>query len=201
MGLIDIAVVKNTGRGAVPFTDYLESFWDYDKSEYIKDRLSHGYRFSKRYAYECLIRVKSVLKPFFQDKKLNCVTTDDLRELSNQLAARGLATSSINQILLCACTPLKYAYNQKYIASNPCQGLTKFSITNKERGVLTEAEAAAVFSVEWKDKRSFVASLIACTTGARQGEIIVLKPEYLFSFMAAFFLFKTNGKNERRKSR
>jgi integrase len=175
IGLIDIAAVKNTGRGAVPFVDFLKLFWDYDKSEYIKDRLSHGYRFSKRYAYECQIHVNSALKPFFQDKKLNCITTDDLKELSNQLAERGLSTSTINQILLCACTPLKYAFNQKYIASNPCQGLTKFSITNKERGILTEAEAAAVFTVDWKDKRAFVASLVACTCGARQGEIIALR--------------------------
>jgi len=175
IGLIDVSAVKNTGRGAVLFIDFINDFWDYDKSEYIKDRLSHGYRFSKRYAYECKIRVNSVLKPFFKDKKMNCVTTDDLRNLSNQLAERGLSTSTINQILLCACTPLKYAFNHKYIAANPCQGLTKFSITNKEMGVLTEAEAAAVFTVDWKDKRAFVASLVACTCGARQGEIIALR--------------------------
>jgi hypothetical protein len=39
LGLIDIAAVKNTGRGAIPFTDFLQTFWDYDKSEYIQDRL------------------------------------------------------------------------------------------------------------------------------------------------------------------
>jgi len=41
--------------------------------------------------------------------------------------------------------------------------------------VLTEAEAAAVFAVEWKDKRAFVASLVAATTGARQGECLALR--------------------------
>jgi len=40
MGLIDIAAVKNTGREAVSFVWFLESFWDYDKSEYIQDRLA-----------------------------------------------------------------------------------------------------------------------------------------------------------------
>jgi len=35
MGLIDVAAVKNTGRGAVPFVGFLESFWDYDKSVYV----------------------------------------------------------------------------------------------------------------------------------------------------------------------
>jgi integrase len=175
MGLIDITAVKNTGRGAVPFIQFLESFWDYDKSEYIQDKLSHGNRFSRRHAYECKNKIKSELAPYFKDKKLNCVTTDDLKKLSNQLAARGLATSTINQILLVCCTPLKWAFTEKIIPDNPCQGLRRYSVTNKERGILTEAEAAAVFALDWKDKRAFVASLVAATTGARQGECLAMR--------------------------
>jgi integrase len=174
-GLIDIAAVRATGRGAVPLVQFLENFWDYDHSEYIKDRLSHGYRFSRRYARECQNRLKSVLAPFFKDKKLNCVTTEDLKKLSNQLADRGLSTSTINQALLIVCTPLKWAANEKIIPANPAIGLTRFSVVNKERGLLTEAEAAEVFSVEWEDKRAFVASLVAATTGARSGECLALR--------------------------
>jgi integrase len=174
-GLIDIAAVKATGRGAVPFVQFLENFWDYDHSEYIKDRLSHGYRFSRRYARECQNRLKSVLAPFFKDKKLNCVTTEDLKKLSNELAGRGLATSTINQSLLIAVTPLKWAFNEKIIPANPAVGLTRFSVTNKERGVLTEREAVEIFGVEWEDKRAFVASLVAITTGARSGECLALR--------------------------
>jgi hypothetical protein len=177
MGLIDISAVKNTGRGAVLFVQFLESFWDFDTSEYIQDKLSHGYRFTRRYARECQNRLKAELVPFFGDKKLNCVTTDDLEKLSNQLAARNLATSTINQILLICCTPLKWASNKKFIPTNPAVGLTKFSITNKERGILKEYEIRDVFySVEWKDKRARVASLVSASTGAREGEILALRP-------------------------
>jgi len=176
MGLIDIAAVKNTGRGAVIFTEFLQNFFDYDKSEYIQDRLSHGYRFGRNYAHECQNRIKAELIPYFGDKKLNCVTTDDLKKLSNQLAARGLSTSTINQILLICCTPLKWAFSEKIIPANPAIGLTKFSITNKERGILTEAEAAEVLKPEhWEDKRAYVASLVSATTGARQGECLALR--------------------------
>ena len=51
MGLIDIAAVKNTGRGAVSFADFLQAFWNYDKSEYIQDKLAHGHRFGLNHAY------------------------------------------------------------------------------------------------------------------------------------------------------
>jgi integrase len=98
-----------------------------------------------------------------------------LKKLSNQLADKGLSTSTINQILLICCTPLKWAYNEKIITVNPVIGLTRFSITNKERGILTEAEAEAAFSFSWKSKRAFVASLVAATTGLRQGECLALR--------------------------
>ncbi|MDR0475236.1 MAG: tyrosine-type recombinase/integrase [Treponema sp.] len=175
MGLIDIAAVKDTGRGAAPFIQFLETFWNYDGSPYIRDKLAHGYRFSRHYARECQKRLAKDIKPFFGGKKLNCVTTDDLKDLSNLLAGRGLATSTINQTVLICTTALKWAFNEKIIPANPAAGLTRFSVTNKERGVLTEAEAAAVFSAVWKDKRAFTASLVAVTTGARQGECLALR--------------------------
>jgi integrase len=175
MGLVDIAAVKNTGRGAVPFIQFLETFWNYDESPYIKDRLAHGYRFGRHYARECLKRLSKDIKPFFGDKKLNCVTTDDLKKLTNQLADRGLSTSTINQTVLICSTALKWAYNEKIIPANPVIGLTRFSVTTKERGILTAAEAAEIFTVDWKDKRAFVASLVAATTGARQGECLALR--------------------------
>ena len=175
MGLIDIAAVANTGRGSVPFVEFLEKFWSYNESEYIQDKLAHGYRFTRRHAYECRNKIKAEIKPFFGDKKLNCVTTVDLRALSRNLADRGLATSTINQILLVCKTPLKWAYNEKIIPDNPCLGLTSFSITNKERGILTETEAIALFAIDWKDKRAYVVSLVAATTGARQGECLALR--------------------------
>jgi hypothetical protein len=53
MGLIDIAAVANTGRGAMQFVQFLTSFWDFEKSEYIQDKLSHGFRFTRRHAHEC----------------------------------------------------------------------------------------------------------------------------------------------------
>jgi integrase len=175
MGLIDVFAVANTGRGAVPFVQFLEKFWNYNESEYIQDKLAHGHRFTHRHTYECQNKIKAEIKPFFGDKKLNCVTTDDLKKLSRNLADRGLATSTINQILLVCKTPLKWAYNEKIILDNPCLGLTNFSITNKERGILTETEAAAIFAIDWKDKRAYVASLVAATTGARQGECLALR--------------------------
>ena len=174
-GLIDIAAVENTGRGAVPFVKFLETFWNFDESPYIQDKLAHGYRFTRGYALQSKRRIKTKIKAFFGDKKMNLVTTDDLKKFSRQLSDSGLATATINLYLLTCCTPLKWAFNERIITSNPAIGLTKFSVTNKKRNILTEAEVAAVLAAEWRDKRAFVASLVSATTGARQGEILALR--------------------------
>jgi hypothetical protein len=58
-GLIEITAVRTTGKEAVPFVKFLEDFWDYDRSEYIRDRLAHGYRFSRLYARGCQNRIKA----------------------------------------------------------------------------------------------------------------------------------------------
>jgi integrase len=178
MGLIDIPAVRNTGRGAVPFVQFLAEFWDFDKSEYIQDKIGHGKRFSRRYAYGCLKRVKSILVPFFGEKKTNCVTGDDLNRLTNQLTKKGLSTSTRHQVLMICQTPLRWCYKKDIIPADPTKNLTKFSIENKKRGVLTTAEARVLFHTckdLWKDKRAYVASLVSASTGARQGECLALR--------------------------
>jgi integrase len=174
-GLIDISATKNTGRSAIPFIQFLETFWDYDKSEYIQDKLALGYGFTRGHALKNQRRILKDIKPFFGETKLNAVTKDDLKRLTRQLTDRGLATSTKRQTILICCTPLKWAFEQGIIPVNPALGLKKFSITNEERGVLTEVEAATVFTTNWKDKRAFVGSLVGCTTGARLGEILALR--------------------------
>jgi hypothetical protein len=80
LGLIDISAVKNTGRGAVPFIQFLEAFWDYDKSEYIQDKLAHGYRFTRRHASDCQKRLGNDIKNLSLNKK---------NKLSDMLNRRG----------------------------------------------------------------------------------------------------------------
>jgi integrase len=54
-GLIDIAAVKS-GKGAVSFTEFLEEFWDYESSPYIREKRAHGHSIGKRHCYERMSR-------------------------------------------------------------------------------------------------------------------------------------------------
>jgi integrase len=122
--------------------------------------------------------VRSILVPFFGDKKLNCIHGDDLNKLTDQLTERGLATSTRHQILMLCQTPLRWCYKKSIIPSDPTKDLTKFSIENRKRGILTTAESRILLhdcKDLWKDKRAYVANLVSASTGARQGECLALR--------------------------
>jgi hypothetical protein len=49
-GLLEFPPVK-AGPGRVDFIEYLESFWDYDASPYVKDKIAHNYSIDRRYCH------------------------------------------------------------------------------------------------------------------------------------------------------
>jgi integrase len=175
-GLIDIAAVKS-GKGAVLFTEFLEEFWDYEASPYIREKRAHGHSIGKRHCYESMSRFNRYWEPTFRGRSLNSISRQDLKDFSLTLAESGLAPASINKIMSVGTTCLSWAFREGMIPADPTIGLVNFSGEAKKRGVLTPLEAQALFAVPWKDKRAYIASLLACTTGMRSGEILALKRE------------------------
>ncbi|MDR1319444.1 MAG: tyrosine-type recombinase/integrase [Treponema sp.] len=172
-GLIDIAAVKS-GKGAVSFTEFLEEFWDYTASPYVREKLAHGHSLGKRHCYESMSRFSRYWKPAFQGRRLDSITRKDLRDFSLGLAEGGLAPASINKIMATGTTCLSWAFREGMIPADPTVGLVNFSGEAKKRGVLTPLEVQALFAAFWKDKRAYTASILACTTGMRSGEVLAL---------------------------
>jgi integrase len=174
--LIDIAAVKS-GNSKTLFTEFLEEFWDYTASPYIREKLAHGHSIGKRHCYESMSRFNLYWQPAFQNKRLNSISRKDLKDFSLSLADNGLAPATINKIMAVGTTCLSWAFREGFIPVYPTVGLVNFSGEAKKRGVLTPPEAQTLFATRWKDKRAYVASLLACTTGMRSGEILALKRE------------------------
>jgi len=173
-GLIDVAAVKS-GKGSVLFTEFLEEFWDYEASPYIREKKAHGQSIGKRHCYESMSRFNRYWQPAFQDRRLNSITRQDLKDFSLSLADGGLAPASINKIMAVGTTCLSWAFREGLIPADPTTGLVNFSGEVKKRGVLTPLEVQALFAAQWKDKRAYAASLLACTTGMRSGEVLAVR--------------------------
>jgi integrase len=174
MGLIDVTTTK-TGQGSILFSEWLETFWDYYASSYVKEKLAHKQSITKRHCYEMGIRVRKYWLPAFNARTLNSITRQDLKDFSLGLAEKGLAPASINKIMFGGTVALSWAFREGHIAVDPTEKLMRFSGTPEKRGILTPAEAEAIFKVSWKDKRAYVGNLLACTTGMRSGEILAVR--------------------------
>ena len=175
-GLLSITAVK-PGNGMILFTEFLEKFWDYKSSAYIREKLARGHRIGKRHSYDSKSSFNRYWEPVFKGRTLYSITRQDLKAFSLSLADKGLAPSSINKIMCVGNTALLWAYREGFISADPTEGLISFSGEVKKRGVLTPLEAQALFAHTWKDERAYVGNLLACTTGLRLGEVIALKRE------------------------
>jgi hypothetical protein len=79
---------------------FLERFWDYEKSVYVREKAAHGQRLGRLHCYLTGLHVVRYWKPFFgEEKKLNEVTRADLREFSFWLCEKELASESVNKIM------------------------------------------------------------------------------------------------------
>ncbi|MDR0476038.1 MAG: tyrosine-type recombinase/integrase, partial [Treponema sp.] len=187
--LIDIAAVK-TGKGTVLFTEFLEEFWGYTASPYVKEKLAHRYSLGKGHCHEMMKLVHSFYSDYFAERPINSITRQDLKGFALFLTekrekpegykgvfAEKLLPSYINKILVCGTTALSWAYREGYIPADPTNRLMRFSGASEKRGILTPLEAQALFATSWTDKRAYTASLLACTTGMRSGEILALRQE------------------------
>jgi integrase len=175
-GLIDIAAVKS-GKGTIPFTEFLDGFWDYETSPYIREKRAHGQSIGKRHCYESMSRFNRYWESAFRGRTLNSITRQDLKDFSLSLAEGGLAPASVNKVMAVGTTCLAWAFREGLIPVDPTLGLVNFSGEAKKRGVLTMPEAQALFASRWKDKRAYTASLLSCTTGLRVGEVLALRQE------------------------
>jgi hypothetical protein len=79
--LIDTAVVKY-GRGSITFTEFLEEFWDYAASPYVREKKAHGHSLGRGHCNEMMKLVHSFYNGYFMERRLNSITRQDLKEFS-----------------------------------------------------------------------------------------------------------------------
>jgi integrase len=172
--LIDIpAVAKSkTAKNLVP---ELLRFWDYEKSEYIRDKLAHGHTIGKRHAYEMTNRVKKNWSAYFADKPLLQVTRKDLKNFAFELLEGGLSTATVNLTMSAGLTAFAYWHREGIMPTNLADGFERFTGDKEKRGVLTVDEAAALFSRKWADDAARVGNLLSATTGLRAGEVLAIR--------------------------
>ena len=166
-------------KQAVLFTEYLLNFWDWEKSDYIREKLRKNHGIHKYYCKGQFLAVNTHWKEFFAGRLLGEITKQDIDNFMSCLDSKHLSPSRINHIVKAGTVALKWAYGKEMIDRDITAGIAWFSGKAKERPILSPEQAAAVFRVQWPDERTRLANMLAMVTGMRAGEIQGLRVQDL----------------------
>lgn len=170
-------VLSSSAKQTIPFKDFIENFWDYDKSPYVKEKLSRKQSIHRDYCIALMTRVQKYWYPTLEHKMLGEITREDITSIFTDSAVSKLAPKTINSIISAITIPMKWAFFHGYTDINCYEGIIKCSAKSPKRKVLTLEQAMAVFCTDWENDTARLANMLAFYTGMRQGEIAALRLE------------------------
>lgn len=173
----------------VCFADYCLSFWDYDNSMYIKRRnsMKEG-SIGREYANNMYFFLKRDVLPLLPVKlPISEVRTRDLDGIVDHLLVeRKLSSGTVQLVTLSFSIPLKEAYREGLISSNPVERMVKVVRTERERGAFSMDECIRIMNAldEAKERlypSYYLAMILALVTGMRSGEVRALNEKDISS--------------------
>jgi integrase len=167
------AAVQTDTPASVPLIEYALAFWRPD-GEYAREKallekepLSAGYILANRRM------VETKMKPFpgFAGITLNCLTKPVIRQWKLWMAEQGYSGRTINGAMLALRVPVRRAYSDDIIPTDPFAGVPRAAHKEKARGILTPAEIKKLVETPAPDPRSRLAVFLPLYCSMRMGEV------------------------------
>jgi integrase len=174
MGLLKTYVITDS-KQSVDFMAYLQNFWDYDSSPYIKEKLRKNHSIHRNYTNGQKLTAEKHWTPFFKGRFLGEITRQDIEDFIDTLSNKKMSASRKNIILKSGTIPLRWAFAKEIIDKDVAANITWFSGKSAERHILSPEIVRALFMVKWRDERAMLANMLAAITGLRAGEIQALQ--------------------------
>jgi integrase len=156
-----------------PLIQFLLDFWTVE-SEYAREKRLVDKKPLSLYYIECNhqnIKNNVDSYPGFHGITVGDLTRAKLRSWKLWAAEKGMSGRKINMILQAMRVPVRDAYRDEKIPSDPFLNIGEAAHTKKEKGVLSPAEISAIIQSEMKNPRWRLAVLLGCLCGMRRGEI------------------------------
>jgi len=173
-GWIKSFVLSET-QAAEDFSAFLTTFWDWENSPYIKEKLRKSHGIHRRH---CKIQGRAIAlywEPFFKGRFMGEITAADIDAFIGFMAETPLSAARKNVVIKAGTKPLRWAFSKGIIERDPTRGHIMFAGEQRKRDILTPTAAAAAFRAEWGDERARLANMLAAVTGMRSGEILALR--------------------------
>ena len=167
--------VQNETPGSADFISFLKTFWDWDTSPYIKEKLRKSHGIHKRHCKLQKQAVSLYWEEFFVGRSLGDIKAEDIDGFINYMAEKEISSSRKNAVIKAGTKALRWAFSKGKIEQDPTRGHLLFSGDEHKRNILSPTVAAALFRASWYDGRSKLGNMLAAVTGMRNGEILALR--------------------------
>lgn len=163
--------------------EFLLNFWDPEKSEYLRDKVTNKKPLSPVYIANCRALLETYVIPWFDIKgitQLSKLTRLQVLAWKNDLAEtegvsdkhpRKISSRTINAARQAFFEPLKWAFDNDEIPSYPGRGIKPIPDEPTEREIFEADELIKLFNIKWPDQRYKAACMLAADSGMRLGEI------------------------------
>jgi integrase len=167
--------ILNESPGSADFIFFLKTFWDWDLSPYIREKLRKRHGIHKRHCKLQKQAISLYWEEFFIGRSLGDIKAEDIDAFINHMADKDISASRKNAVIKAGTRALRWAFSKGKIEQDPTRGHLLFSGDENKRNILSPAVAAAVFRAAWYDGRSKLGNMLAAVTGMRNGEILALR--------------------------
>lgn len=163
-------------------TNYLTNFYDWEKSEYIKRRITlDPTSISRDYmATRCNLMKKHVVPLLSPTLFLQEVTLRNLEDLQYDLVRlTKLSKQTVNMAMQSVLFSLREAQRRNLLPNSVVLNLQPLKTSQRIRGILSEDEVKRylAYAKGLDNKRIYLSALLALCTGMRSGELRALRRE------------------------
>jgi integrase len=161
---------------------FLLTFWNPEKSEYLRGKAAEGHPVSTAYARNSRSLVERYVLPYFEKRgvmRLSDLTrplilswrNDLFENRSAEKGGRLITPRTINTARQSLTVPIRWAVTMGLLPYDPSATIKPVHGKPAERQIFQLDEYEKLFSVEWVDLRYKTACLLASVTGMRMGEV------------------------------
>lgn len=166
---------------------YLLTFWNYEKSEYVKSKRAEGRNLSPVYCENNRKAIQKYFLPYMEYRRIKTLADLNkkvLLEWRNHLFEHGriklpddteegprLTAVTINKVRQAVHVAIEHAEEIDLIPVNPMRSIKRVHETPQKVGYFETDEAKKLFSHPWAYFRAYAASFLSVITGLRLGEL------------------------------
>ncbi len=184
-GLVFTSASNRRGDADTPLVDYVHAVFDFDKSEYVRQKLAaKSNAITRSYCHDMMNVFDKHGPGYLEGVTLRSFRPYMAENIKDSMLDKGLSGSTINKILQALRTAFGEAYRKGIIDVNPAAGIVNITSEKKVRGIPTRKEVSALLEHLKKEypagtyeRAAYLIVALAVYTGMRQGEIRALQPQ------------------------